>query len=98
MPEPATRPTDLERAEAREYVVQRLALVSAVIWALVVMGFMWFVFPTRPFRPTVGMMLGSFALALAVVPWIAYPFLVERVARRRAAARTGESLPPASTP
>jgi threonine/homoserine efflux transporter RhtA len=88
MREQQERPTPEEREAAREYVVQRLGLVSMVIWIVLVMAFMWFVFPSRTFRPTVGMMLGTMALGLAAAPWVVYPYLVERVARRRAAART----------
>jgi hypothetical protein len=87
MREQQVPPTAEEREAAREYVVQRLGFVSMVIWVVVVMGFMWFVFPTAPFRVTVGMMLGTFAFGLAAAPWIVYPFFVEHVARRCAATR-----------
>jgi len=81
-------PTSEDREAAREYVVQRLGLISMVVWVVLVMAFMWFVFPSRPFRPTIGMMLGTLALGLAAAPWVVYPYLVERVARRRAATRS----------
>lgn len=94
MAEQDSAPTPTEREEAREYAVQRLGIVSAVIWVVVVMGFMWFVFPLYPFKPTVGALLGTFALALAFLPWAAYPILVERNAHQRAAARARGLLPP----
>jgi hypothetical protein len=87
MHEQQEAPTTEEREAAREYVVQRLGFVSMVIWVVLVMGFMWFVFPSRPFKPTIGMMLGSLALGLAAAPWVVYPYFVERVARKRAATR-----------
>ena len=93
MTEQNSAPTPTDREEAREYAVQRLGIVSAVIWVVVVMGFMWFVFPLYPYKPTVGALLGTFAAALAVVPWAAYPILVERNAHQRAAARAS-GLPP----
>src|SRR3954470_2555373 len=96
MTDPENPPTAEDREEAREGAVQRLGLVSMAIWVLVVVAFMWFVFPNRPFKPTIGMMLGSVAFALALVPWAAYPTLVERLARQRAAARGPRPLPPAS--
>ena len=75
-------PSEADRAQAREYVVQRLAAVSAAIWALGFLGFMLFVFPSGAFKPTVGMGVGMWLLALAALPWTAYRPLVERVARR----------------
>jgi len=88
MREQQVLPTSEDREAAREYVVQRLGLISMAIWVVLVMAFMWFVYPTRPFRPTAGMMLGSLALGLAAAPWVIYPYLVERTARRRAATRS----------
>jgi succinate dehydrogenase hydrophobic anchor subunit len=76
-------PTDDDRAQAREYVVQRLAAVSAAIWALGLLGFMLFVFPNGTFKPSVGMGVGMWLLALAALPWISYRPFVEHVARRR---------------
>ncbi len=87
MSEQEPTPSATDRDEAREYTIQRLGIVSAVIWVLVVMGFMWFVFPAHQFKPTIGAFLGTFAMALAVLPWSVYPILVERNARERAAAR-----------
>jgi succinate dehydrogenase hydrophobic anchor subunit len=78
----APGPTEADREQAREYVVQRLAAVSAAIWAVGFLGFMLFVFPSGAFRPTVGMGIGMWLLALAALPWVGYRPLVERVARR----------------
>ncbi|HEY7067650.1 MAG TPA: hypothetical protein VII06_39705 [Chloroflexota bacterium] len=76
-------PSEDDRAQAREYVVQRLAAVSAAIWAAGMIAFMFFVYPNGNFKPTVGMALGVWLLALASVPWMAYVPLVEHVARRQ---------------
>ena len=81
-PPNADSPTDEDRAQAREYVVQRLAAVSAAVWAAGMLAFMFFIFPNGNFKPTVGMALGVWLLALAALPWVAYVPLVERVARR----------------
>lgn len=75
-------PSEADLAEAREYVVQRLAGISAAIWALGFLAFMLFVFPSGTFKPTVGMGVGMWLLALAALPWAGYRPLVERVARR----------------
>ena len=80
--QPDAMPDEADRARAREYVVQRLAAVSAAIWAVGVLGFMLFVFPSGAFKPTIGMAVGVWLLALASLPWVAYSRLVERVARR----------------
>jgi succinate dehydrogenase hydrophobic anchor subunit len=80
-PDP-TGPTESDREQAREYVVQRLAAVSAAIWALGFLGFMLFVFPNGTFKPTVGMGVGMWLFALAALPWAGYRPLVKRVARR----------------
>ncbi|HZS01706.1 MAG TPA: hypothetical protein VFE37_23515 [Chloroflexota bacterium] len=81
LPSP-TEPTEEDRAQAREYVVQRLAATSAAIWALGFLGFMLFVFPSGTFKPTVGMGVGMWLFALAALPWAGYRLFVERVARR----------------
>jgi len=75
-------PTDVDRAQAREYVVQRLAAASAAIWALGFLGFMLFIFPTGTFKPSVGMGISMWLFALAALPWAGYRPFVERVARR----------------
>ena len=76
-------PTEEERAAARELVGQRLALVSAAIWAVGILGFIVVVFPGGSYRPSSGMFAGLALLALAALPWLAYRPLVERAARRR---------------
>ncbi len=80
MPDPpeSQPPSEWERQQAHDYVMQRLAPISAVIWAVGMIAFMVFVFPGRPFKPSIGMVIGAWLLALAAVPWIAYPRLVER--------------------
>ena len=75
-------PTKWQRQQAKELVAQRLGLVSMVIWVVGVLAFMILVFPGRPFKPSVGMMVGMALLALAALPWVAYWHLVERVARQ----------------
>jgi hypothetical protein len=92
--QPPPQPSAADREEARDRVVQRLGLVSMVIWVVVVIGLMWFLFPTRSFKPTVGVTFGALAFALAIIPWIAYPFLLERELRQRVAPRGRPELPP----
>ncbi len=84
MPEPNTNPpTEWEREKAREVVTQRLALVSAAIWAVGVIAFMVLVFPSGAFRPSSGMVVGVWLLAPASLPWVAYHRLVDREVRER---------------
>ena len=78
-----TPPTEWEREQAREQVTQRLALVSSVIWAIGMIGFIVFVFPSGAFKPSSGLVVGAWLLALAAVPWAFYGRLVERAVRDR---------------
>lgn len=80
-PDPTT-PSAADREQAREYVVQRLAAVSAAIWAAGMIAFMVFVFPNGTYKPTVGMGVSVWLFALAALPWAGYRPFVERVARR----------------
>ena len=82
-------PTEWEREQAREIVTQRLALISAAIWAVGIVGFMVFVFPSGTFKPSSGMVVGVWLLALASIPWAVYGRLVDRVVYQRR--RRGES-------
>ena len=66
------------RQQAREHVSQRLALVSLVLWSLGVLAFMIVVFPGRPFRPSIGMMVALVMAGVAALPWLAYRPLVDR--------------------
>ncbi|HLH26352.1 MAG TPA: hypothetical protein VK066_27850 [Chloroflexota bacterium] len=77
-----TEPSPSDRQQAHEYVVQRLAALSAGIWALGFFVFMVFVFPTGEFKPTVGIGVGMWLFALAALPWVGYRPFVDRVARR----------------
>jgi hypothetical protein len=83
MPDDAagTPPTEWRRAQARERVIQRLGLVSMVIWVVGVLAFMVLVYPSRPFKPSIGMLVGMLCFALAALPWLAYGWLVERASR-----------------
>jgi succinate dehydrogenase hydrophobic anchor subunit len=76
-------PTPLERQEAHDYAVQRLAAISAAIWAIGVIVFMVVVFPQGTFKPSIGMMVGAWLLVPAALPWLAYNWLVERALRQR---------------
>ncbi len=78
----STGPTEADRQQAHEYVLQRLAALSAGIWALGFFAFMVFVFPSGTFKPTVGIGVGMWLFALAALPWAGYRPLVGRVARR----------------
>jgi hypothetical protein len=79
-----TTPTEGRRARARERVIQRLGLVSMVIWVVGVLAFMVLVYPGRPFKPSIGMLVGMLCFALAALPWLAYGWLVERASREEA--------------
>ena len=84
-------PTEWERDQAREHVTQRLALVSSVIWAVGMIAFILFIFPNGAFKPSSGMIVGAWLLALAAVPWAFYGRLVERAIRdRRRGGETGQ--------
>ena len=82
----SVRDSEVERTEreyasrqvAREYVSQRLALVSLVVWSLGVLAFMILVYPGRPFRPSIGMMVALVMAGVAALPWLAYRPLVDR--------------------
>jgi hypothetical protein len=78
-------PTEWERDQARESVTQRLALISATVWAVGMVAFMLFFFPSGNFKPSSGMVVGVWLLALASLPWVVYSRLVDRevYARRR---------------
>ncbi|HZU05552.1 MAG TPA: hypothetical protein VFB73_06230 [Chloroflexota bacterium] len=84
-------PAEWRRAQARERVIQRLGLVSLVIWVVGVLAFMVLVYPARPFKPSVGMLVGMLCFALAALPWLAYGWLVERASREG----ESETRPPA---
>ena len=81
---PGLPPTDWQRQEARDFVAQRLGLLSMAIWVVGMLAFMFLVFPVGAFKPSSGMFVGMALLALAALPWLAYWRLVEEVARRRA--------------
>jgi len=74
-------PPDSRRQQARELVIQRLGLVSMAIWVVGILVFLTAVLPGRPFRPSIGALVGTFMLCIAAIPWLAYGPLVERVAR-----------------
>jgi TRAP-type C4-dicarboxylate transport system permease large subunit len=76
-------PTEWERDQAREHVTQRLALVSSAIWAVGMIVFIVVIFPNGAFKPSSGMVVGAWLLALAAVPWAFYGRLVERAIRDR---------------
>jgi hypothetical protein len=83
-------PTEWERDQAREHVTQRLAAVSAAIWAIGMIAFMVFWFPSGSFRPSIGAVVASYLLALAALPWVTYSFLVNRAIRARRRAARGD--------
>jgi hypothetical protein len=59
-----------------------LGAVSLVIWFIVAftLGVKWFIDEDTP-QPI--LMAGGIALAIAALPWLAYPWLVRRLTRRR---------------
>ena len=85
----ASEPTEWERDQAREHVTQRLALISSASWAVGMIVFIVFIFPNGAFKPSSGMVVGAWLLALAAVPWAFYGRLVERAIRDR---RSGGSV------
>jgi hypothetical protein len=64
-----------------------LGAVSLVIWFIVAfgLGVKWFIDEDTP-QPI--LMAGGIALAVAALPWLAYPWLVRRL-------RTRRDIPPA---
>ena len=93
----APAPTEEHRQQAKEWVVHRLGLISLAIWVVGVLIFMTVLFPGRGLKPTTGVQAGMVCLAIAALPWLAYWYLVKRVARRRAAQGAGAVPAPAST-
>lgn len=81
---PASDSDQTKRQEAREWVIQRLALVSTVIWVIAVLIFLVGIYPSYYFRPSSGMMAGMIALGIAAIPWLAFRPLVDRQMRQRA--------------
>jgi hypothetical protein len=59
-----------------------LGAVSLVIWFIVAftLGVKWFIDEDTP-QPI--LMAGGIALAIAALPWFAYPWLVRRLTTRR---------------
>jgi hypothetical protein len=51
------------------------------------LAFLIVVVPERALKPSSGMLVGLWVLALAVVPWASYPYLVSRFANQRARRR-----------
>lgn len=80
---------------AREATVERLALVSSLIWSLGALLFYVFVMYPLDVKPSIGMLGGLALLVPAALPWIAYPRLVQKnVANRlesELSRRPGES-------
>jgi hypothetical protein len=64
-----------------------LGAISLVVWFVVAFGLSvpWFIDEDTP-QPI--LMAGGIALAVAALPWLAYPWLVRRLTRRR------DTLPP----
>ena len=59
-----------------------LGAVSLVVWFIVAftLGVKWFIDEDTP-QPI--LMAGGIALAVAALPWLAYPWLVRRLTTRR---------------
>lgn len=66
------------RREAREAVSQRLALISMIVWVVGILGFMFVLYPGRPWKPSSGMLVALVMMGVAALPWLAYRPLVER--------------------
>jgi hypothetical protein len=81
MPDHPVAPApNVRRQQARELVIQRLSLVSTVIWVVGILVFLTAIYPGRPLRPSSGALFGTFMLCIAAIPWLAYGPLVERAA------------------
>jgi hypothetical protein len=79
------------RQQARETVVQWLGLLSMAIWVLGILVFLIWLYPSRPFKPSSGMLAGLAMLAVAALPWLAYRPLFAWRLRVLQAPRTARS-------
>jgi hypothetical protein len=80
------------RAEAKQKVVERLALISAAIWAVGALLAYLFVLVPIGSRPVGGMIAGVLLLVPAALPWLFYRRMLaaaEARAVRQAAPRSG---------
>ncbi len=75
---PADGPTEESVRQARQSVIERLALISALIWMFsALLFYVLYMYPTN-LKPSTGMLGGMALLIPAALPWLAYPRLVAR--------------------